>query len=122
MGEIKTSRDLEAWKKSFELGLAIYEVTRSFPADERFGLTMQLRRGSVSVMSNIAEGFGRGSLKDYERFVRVSRGGLYEIDSQLSFARRLSFLDERTHAQLQMQIDECGRLISGLLRSLQRRQ
>ena len=85
-----TFRDLKCWQKAFDLSLAIYSVTRSFPKEEIFGLTSQLRRASVSVVSNIAEGKGRSSEKDLLRFLANSRGSLFEqarewIDSGFRF-------------------------------------
>jgi len=120
MATIRRFQDLDAWNKAFQLGLTIYDVTRHFPDEERFGLTSQLRRGAVSVASNIAEGFGRGSRQDYERFVRIARGALYELETQLLFARELKYMTGSTHENVQLLLEESGRLIGGLLRSLQR--
>ncbi|RPI59311.1 MAG: four helix bundle protein, partial [Planctomycetaceae bacterium] len=77
---IRSYKDLQVWQKSMELAGQIYEATQKFPADERFGLTSQLRRAAVSVPSNIAEGYGRGTRKDYKRFLQVARGSLYELE------------------------------------------
>lgn len=121
MGEsIKTYRDLIAWQKAFEVGLSVYSVTASFPRDERFNLVSQLRRSGISVASNIAEGFGRGSTQDYIRFLKVARGSLYEIDTQLLFGMRLGFLDPRKYDDIKGSIDEAERVLAGLIRSLDR--
>src|SRR5438045_1128703 len=117
MAEIQSHRDLIAWQKSFDLGLRIFEITRSFPSDERFGLTSQLRRAGLSVACNIAEGYGRGSTADYLRFLRTSRGSLYEIDTQMLFSVRLGYLSEQQYTECLEQINECGRLLAGLIRS-----
>lgn len=118
--EIKSHRDLVVWQKAVELGLAVYDATQRFPGDERFGLTNQLRRASVSIASNIAEGYGRGTTDDYARYLRVARGSLFEVDTQLLFAVRLGYLSETTHHQLDEALRECSRLLAGLLRSLAR--
>lgn len=119
MSEIRSHRDLIAWQKAVELSLAIYSVTQRFPADERFGLVSQLRRAGVSVASNIAEGYGRGSTTDYIRFLRTARGSLYEIDTQLLIAARLEFLSTTSFQQLESQLNECSRILVGLIRSLE---
>lgn len=119
MSEIRSHRDLIAWQKAVELSLAIYSATQRFPTDERFGLVSQLRRAGVSVASNIAEGYGRGSTTDYIRFLRTARGSLYEIDTQLLIAARLEFLSMSSFQQLESQVNECSRILVGLIRSLE---
>lgn len=118
--EIKTYRDLQAWQKAFAFGLGVYEVTKTFPMEERFGLVSQLRRAAVSVSSNIAEGYGRGTTQDYIRFLRMARGSLYEIDTQLNFALDLGYISGATYEQLRGQLKESGRLLGGLIRSVER--
>ena len=120
--EIRSFKDLLVWQKTFELGLAVYQATKSFPDTERFGLISQLRRGGVSITSNIAEGYGRQSTVDYLRFLRISRGALYELQTQLLFSGRLGFLDTNHSEQLLGQADECGRMLAGLIRSLESKQ
>jgi len=90
---VQTHRDLEVWSKSIELSVAIYQLTRSFPTEERFGLASQLRRASVSVPSNIAEGAGRGSRGEFLRFISIARGSLAELQTQLEIARRCGLCD-----------------------------
>ena len=104
-----------------DLVKACYALTSSFPPDERFGLVTQLRRASVSVPSNIAEGYGRGTTKDYIRFLRAARGSLYEIDTQLLLAVSLGFASqERAQAPLDL-VAECGRILAALIRTLEER-
>jgi four helix bundle protein len=117
-GAIRTYRDLIAWQKAFALGLSVYRVTAGFPEHERFGLTVQLRRGAVSVASNIAEGYGRESTIDYVRFLRIARGALYEVDTQLLFGVKLNYMTPEGYAGVKDELDECERVLAGLIRSL----
>jgi four helix bundle protein len=122
MSEIRSHRDLVAWQKAVELGLELYALTRDFPDAERFGLVSQLRRAGVSVASNIAEGYGRGTTADYIRFLRAARGSLYEIDTQVLFAARLGYLKETDRDSLTERVNECGRILAALIRSLEAKQ
>ncbi len=116
---IRSFRDLIAWQRSYSLGLEIIRKVALFPPEERFGLALQLRRSAISVPSNISEGFGRGSRQDYLRFLYIARGSLYELNTQLSFARDLGYLDAETGVRLGEQVDECERVLWGLIRALQ---
>ena len=120
MGErpVKTYRDLIAWQKAFQLGLTIYRVSAELPDHERFGLTIQLRRGAVSIASNIAEGYGRGSTIDYVRFLKIARGALYELDTQTLFAKDLGYLSSESCSRVEEEIAEAERVLAGLIRSL----
>ena len=89
--KIRTFRDLLIWQKSIKLVTQIYEVTKIFPKEEAFGLTSQMRRCAVSIPSNIAEGHGRNSTRDYLRFLQIATGSLYELQTQLVIANNLSF-------------------------------
>ena len=93
--KIRTFRDLLIWQKSIKLVTRIYEVTRSFPKEEAFGLTSQMRRCSVSIPSNIAEGHGRNSTGDYLSFLQIATGSLCELQTQLVIANNLSFISEK---------------------------
>lgn len=117
---IQTYRDLEVWQRSVDVVTAIYQLSRSFPADERFGLTNQLRRAAISVPSNIAEGYGRGYQADYLRFLSIARGSLMEVETQLHIALRLKFVDDDQFAPVWDMVQETGRLLHGLIRSLRR--
>jgi four helix bundle protein len=109
---------LDVWKKSIALADTIYSRTRVFPAEERFGLTNQLRRAAVSVSSNIAEGSSRSSRVDFARFIEISTGSIFELVSQMFVARRQGFLSEENFQQLYHDAQEIGRMLSGLRNSL----
>ena len=119
MSEIRSHRDLIAWQKAVQVGLSLYRMTSTFPDSERFGLVSQLRRAGVSVASNIVEGYGRGTTADYIRFLRAARGSLYEIDTQILFAARLDYLKQNDYESALEQINECGRILAALIRSLE---
>jgi len=87
-------RDLTVWQKAMELSVAIYEITRHFPPDELYGLTSQLRRASVSVASNLAEGYGRASRPEFRRFVAMARGSALEVETQLILASKLGLVPQ----------------------------
>jgi four helix bundle protein len=96
----------------------VYRTTSHFPEGERFGLTTQLRRGAISIASNIAEGYGRGSRIDYVRFLKIARGALYEVDTQLLFASELEYLPRAIYTEIKTKLDEVERVLAGLIRSL----
>ncbi len=114
-------RDLVAWQKAMDLVEAVYAATRGFPADERFGLTSQLRRAAVSIPSNIAEGEGRGSHNEFGRFLSIAYGSLREVETQLLIGVRLGYVDEAACKEAFSLAEEVGRLLNGLSRSLDRR-
>ena len=111
-------RDLRAWQEARLLVKAVYLATKSFPKDELYGLTQQVRRAAVSVPSNIAEGYGRGTRKDYVRFLQMARGSLYEVQCQVLLAEDLGYLAVAASAALHSQVERCSMLLHGLLRSL----
>lgn len=94
MGTIQSYRDLIIWQKSVVLVTKIYSVTGSFPPSEIYGLTNQLRRCSVSIPSNIAEGYGRNSTADYKRFLQIAVGSLYELQTQVQIALNLAYVSQ----------------------------
>ncbi|MCK6477828.1 MAG: four helix bundle protein [Phycisphaerales bacterium] len=95
-------------------------MTEAFPAGERFGLTVQIRRSAVSIPSNIAEGYGRGATLDYVRFLKIARGSVYELDTQLLFAVEMKYFEEAAYAEVKGSLDETERVLAGLIRSLER--
>lgn len=119
---IRSYRDLEAWRLSVRLTKIVYRVSSGFPADERYGLTSQVRRAAVSIASNIAEGWGRGTTSDYLRFLRMARGSMYEVETQLIIARELGFVDDEKYEYTEGAIDEAGRVFGGLIRSIEKKQ
>lgn len=116
--DIRSYRDLRAWQESRELVKSVYELTAAFPSDERFGLTQQLRRAAVSVPSNIAEGYGRGTTKDYLRFLFTARGSLLEIQTQIILAADLGFVAQDDVRPLFSQCETVSRILHGLIAAL----
>ena len=117
---VRTFRDLVAWQRAYALGMQIYRVTRQLPDTERFGLVIQLRRAAVAVASNIAEGYGRGGRADYSRFLKLARGSLYEVDTQLMFCVDLAYVSREDYAAAKQCLDECERVLAGLIRAIDR--
>ena len=111
---------LEVWQRAIVFADRVYEVTQPFPGDERFGLTSQMRRAAVSISSNIAEGSGRFSDKDFAHFVEIAYGSLMEVVSQGQIAVRRSFLTTAHHDELYLHAEELARMLSGLRNSLLR--
>jgi four helix bundle protein len=115
---VRHFRELIAWQKAMDLVESIYRSTDKFPSYERFGLTNQLRRAAVSIPSNIAEGQGRASTKDFLHFLSISRGSLQEVQTQVELARRLDYLGEQASQNLTESAEELARILNGLCRSL----
>jgi four helix bundle protein len=109
---------LRAFELADQLALAIYNCTKSFPKEEMFGLTSQIRRAAVSAPSNIVEGCAKSSQADYARFLEIAYGSVCEVEYQLSLAERLSFLDSQSAKETTALANETGRVLNGLLRSL----
>lgn len=109
---------LKAFELADRLALAVYEHTRDFPRAEMFGLTAQLRRGAVSVPSNIVEGCARNSEADYLHFLDIAYASSREIEYQLSLALRLGYLDAVAHKEVKEICVETSKVIAGLLRAL----
>jgi four helix bundle protein len=114
----RSYKDLIAWQKAMELVTASYRHTSSFPKEELFGLTSQLRRAAVSTPSNIAEGQGRLSQKEFRYFLGQSRGSLMELETQFQIAQNLAFINETKTADLLKSCAELGRVLDGLLTSV----
>ena len=112
-------QDLIAWQKATQLALEVYRCTRMFPKDELYGLTSQMRRAAVSVASNIAEGKGRYSRKEFVQFLYRARGSLLELQTQLFIARELAYLECLVSRRIKDKADELGRILNGLTTSVQ---
>jgi four helix bundle protein len=108
----KPHEKLEAWKFSMELAKAVYQLTATFPTEERYGLSQQMRRAAVSIPSNIAEGAGRNSPKEYVHFIGVARGSLAELETQMHLSVMLGFTTA-DHAAFDL-ADRTGKLLTGL--------
>ena len=111
---------LDVWQKAIDFADLIYNHTRHFPADERFGLTNQMRRAAVSISSNIAEGSSRSSHSDYARFVEIAAGSLFEVVSQATIGRNQGFLSDTEYQQLYQAAEKQSRMLSGLRKSLEK--
>jgi four helix bundle protein len=111
-------RDLIVWQKAVELSAGIYKFTASFPSSEQFGLTNQLRRASVSVASNIAEGYGRSTKGEYIQFLGHARGSNCEVQTQLVIAGKLGFGSEQKLREAENLCDEIGRMLVVLMKKL----
>jgi len=113
-------RDLIAWRRATQLALHVYRATQGFPKEELYGLTAQMRRAAVSVASNIAEGKGRYSRKEFVQFLYRARGSLTELETQVFLAGELRYLECAEARNLEDRAIELGRILNGLTRSLQR--
>jgi four helix bundle protein len=118
---VRSYQDLIGWQKSIELVTNIYRLTQKFPKDEIYGLTSQMRRAAVSIPSNIAEGQGRHSRGEFRQFLGQARGSAFELESQIRIARNLKYLTLEDATFLLSRIHELGRILNGLLKSLERK-
>ncbi len=119
---MRDHRKLVAWQKARKLALSVYTVTAGFPNDEKFGLTSQMRRCSVSIGSNIVEGAARFSQADFLRFLDIAFGSLRELGFQAELAKDLGFLSKQDADELLSLVDETSRLLHGLMASLRHKK
>lgn len=115
---INSYRDLKVWQAGMDLAEQVYKLTQAFPKQETYGLSSQIQRAAVSVHSNIAEGHGRDSTKEYLHFLSVALGSLHEVETQLILAGRLKYLDQKDLDLVLARMDEAGRMLRGLQKSL----
>ncbi|MBS2211604.1 four helix bundle protein [Carboxylicivirga mesophila] len=118
---MKTYKEIHAWQKAMELVTDIYSITDSYPENEKFGLTNQIRRAAVSVPSNIAEGFGRNSLPDFIRFLNIARGSLFELQTQVEISLNLGFLARDNYGEIDAKTEEIAKLLNALIKSLKKK-
>jgi|AntRauMFilla1563_2_1112583.scaffolds.fasta_scaffold00016_27 four helix bundle protein len=111
-------KELNVWKESIDLVKLVYEVTQKFPSEEKFGLVSQLRRASVSIPSNIAEGNGRSSDKHYKRFVEMAYGSALELETQLIISVELNFIKEND--SIFKKLEQVKKLLSGFIKYLKK--
>lgn len=112
---------LDVWNKSMDLVVTIYKETEAFPSNEKFGLTSQLRRASVSIPANIAEGAARASIKEFNHFLSNAQGSASEVETELLIAHRLGYLSQLKYQSLRIVLDDIGRMLTGLSQHLRRR-
>ncbi|MFZ0035184.1 MAG: four helix bundle protein [Sedimentisphaerales bacterium] len=117
-GKIRTYRDLDIWKMGIELVKDIYKSTEQFPRQEMYGLVSQMRRSGVSIPSNVAEGFRRYYNKEYKQFLYVSLGSCAELETQITIAKELKYIQEDKEAELLERLDHICRMISNLFKKL----
>jgi four helix bundle protein len=115
MGNFRTTR---AWQRAHCLALHVYRSTTTFPNRERYGLTAQIRRAAVSVISNIAEGFGRKNDKELARFLSIARGSVRELESQFILSRDLGYLGRSDWRELDAEAQEVSRILNGLIQRI----
>lgn len=121
MSEIKSYKDLLIWEKGIEIVALTYKIVSSFPKDELYALSSQIKRSSISIPSNIAEGYGRQSTQNYIQFIKIARGSLCELETQLLVAKKLDFIqDEKLFSELTNQITEESKMINSFLNKLEK--
>jgi len=118
---MKSYQQLDVWQKGVSLSIEVYKFTEQFPRSEKFGLTAQIRRATVSVPANIAEGWGRGSTREYVQFLLVARGSIFELETHLIIGQKLGFLKESQLGQLLQATQAIGRMLNGLILALRAR-
>jgi four helix bundle protein len=115
---INSYKELHVWNRGMELSLAVYRLTAKFPREEIYGLTSQVRRAAVSVPSNIAEGYGRNSRKEYKQFLAIARGSALELQTQMLIALELGYCDKAGHQEVDDLLNEVSKMLYSLLRKL----
>lgn len=118
VGSITTYKELIVWQKAIELTAAVYKATAQFPAHESHGLQGQIQRATVSIASNIAEGWARGSSGDYIRFLIMARGSVAEVETQIVIAEKLHYIRAVERDALLLGVVEIGKMLNGMIKSL----
>jgi four helix bundle protein len=116
--KMKNFKNLKVWQRGIDLVVNTYSKIEHFPKEELFGLTSQIKRSAISIPSNIAEGSGRGTDKDFNRFLDIALGSSFELETQLIIANRLKFLNDNDYSSLAKQLDEEQKMIIGLQKKL----
>ena len=123
MGEgVRSYRDLRVWQKGMDLAAEVYRLSRSWPKEELYGLTSQVRRSAASVPANIAEGYGRQSPASYGQFLKIARGSLKELETHLVLAERVGLSAQGSCRDALDQADDLGRMLGGLIKAVDRKQ
>lgn len=111
-------KELKVWQKSIDVAIGIYTLTKKFPSEEKFGLVSQMNRCSVSISSNIAEGSGRSSRKEFNQFLSIANGSAFELETQLLISSRLNYVSEIDYTSMNTKIEEIQKMIYGLQSAL----
>jgi four helix bundle protein len=115
---VQDFRNLKVWQKAHALTLSVYQATAKFPGDERFGLTIQLRRTAASIPTSLADGCGRATDQEFWKMLSAATGGANQLEYQLLLARDLGYLADAEHTRLSAETIEVKRMIAGLVQSL----
>jgi four helix bundle protein len=115
---LRNYKELEVWKRAYHLALEVYGLTKDFPGDEKYGLTSQIRRAAVSIPSNVAEGYGRKSTKEYLQSLYVAYGSICELETQILLAGDLGYLQDEPLQKLLKEIGDTERMLMALIKSL----
>lgn len=115
---MKNFKNLKVWQKGIDLVVSVYKTSKEFPKEELYGLTNQIKRSAVSIPSNIAEGSGRRTDKDFNRFLDIALGSSFELETQLIIAQKLEFLSNQDFDELNHKVIESQKMITGLQKSL----
>lgn len=118
---MKTHKDLIVWKKAIDFVTALYSKTNEYPKSEIYGITSQLRRASVSIPSNIAEGSARNHDKEFIQFLYIALSSSVEVETQLIISRNLNFISEKDFEELNSELDQIGKMLQGLIKSIKNR-
>ena len=116
---MQSHRDLIVWQKGMQLVESAYQISKLLPKEETYALSDQIRRAAVSVPSNIAEGYGRGSNKDYAHFLSIAKGSVNELDTQIRVAIMLGFVDEMMCQEALALCEECGKMLWVIIKKMQ---
>ena len=111
-------KELRVWKEAIELAKLVYQTSANFPAEEKYGLKSQVNRAAVSVASNIAEGSGRGSNKEFAQFLKVSLGSAFEVETQMILAEAFGFVSKEDNEKLTQQLSGVQKMLNGLINKL----
>jgi four helix bundle protein len=115
---MESFKDLIIWQKGMDLVSDVYELTKSFPKEELYGLTSQIRRAAISIPTNIAEGWGRGTTKNYIQFLEIARGSLYELNTLIIISHNLKYIIQENCGTIETKINEIGRMLNALITKL----
>ena len=116
--EIQNYKDLIVWQKSVDVSVLIYELTEKFPKEEMYGIVSQMRRASISIASNIAEGRQRGTKKDFIHFLKIAKGSAAEIETQIIICKRLNFSKNINYSKIESMLEEIIKMLRGLIYKL----